>query len=346
MLRTIISMAFALVLMTSVVAAEPVSFKDKRVTILVGYAPGGGADLTARLVAPNLIKYLTGNPSVIVQNMPGAEGIKALNFFAKQVKPDGLTIYVGSANELDPVRSRSSVAVYNLNSLNFIGGNVRLQSVLEINKLAKVRLLDKSAPPVTMGTVGFPRSSAQMAAWGIGFLGWNAKWITGYKGTTEVAIALERGEVDMISGGTNQDDIPKHLANGNVDVLTVVGRPPPGLPVLPEVAAAPQLVDLLAGKIQDPTAEAAFEYWLTICSVDKWFALPPDTPKEIVEAHRQAFSKLPSDPEFKKGAEMLQLILSDNRHFEEAVDILDKTPQESVNFMASLLRKQGLEVAE
>ena len=81
----------------------------------------------------NSISYLSRDPAVAlaVFQRPGsnalatAEGIKAINYFATQVKADGLTIYVGSANEIDPVRSRSSVAQYDLKKINFIGGNVR-----------------------------------------------------------------------------------------------------------------------------------------------------------------------------------------------------------------------------
>jgi hypothetical protein len=347
MIRFMGSLTAFLLLTTGVLAADPVSFKDRRVTMIVGYAPGGGADLTGRLVAPLLTKYLPGNPTVIVQNMPGAEGIKALNYFVKQAKPDGLTIYVGSANELDPVRSRSSVAAYNPTKLNFIGGNVRFQSVILINKSAKNRLHEKGSAPVVMGTVGFPRSGAQTVAWGIEYLGWNAKWVTGYKSTPETSVALDRGEVDMIATSTNRESAIAQLRSGNFEVLSLAGTTPAGAPpLIPEFDNVPQLVDLLEGKIQDPIAKAAFEYWLTISSVDKWLTLPPDTPQEIVATYRGAFSKIAADPEFEKGAEFLELLMTDYRGFENAVKILDETPQEAVDFMASLLRKQGLDIAQ
>jgi len=278
--------------------------------------------------------------------MPGAEGIKALNYFAKQVKPDGLTIYVGSANELDPVRSRTSIAVYAPTKLNFIGGNVRFQSVILLNTAAKKRLYEKGSPPVIMGTVGFPRSGAQAVAWGIEYLGWNVKWVTGYKGTPEVSIALERGEVDMIASNTNRENVLSLLKSGKFETLTLAGTTPVGAPSIPEFQTSPQLVRQLDGKINDPIAKAALEYWLIISSVDKWLTLPPDTPKEIVATYREAFSKIVNDPEFEKGAAFLELIMTDYRSFESAVKTLDETPQEAVDFMTSLLRKQGLDIAQ
>ena len=327
-------------------SAEPVTFKDSRITIIVGYPTGGGADLTARLVAPLMSKYLPGNPTIVVQNMPGAEGVKALNHFAKQVKPDGLTLYVGSANEFDPVRSRSSAAQYDLSKLSFVGGNVRFQSVTLINKAAKNRLLDKSSSPVMMGSPGYPRSGSQTVAWGVEYLGWNVKWVTGYRGTTEIILASERGEIDMRSDSSNKDAILSQIRSGKFEVATLGGRVPSGVIVAPEYAGAPQIVEQIAGKIQDPVAKAAFDYWMTMLSIDKWLALPPDTSPEIVAAHRDALLKVSGDPDFKKGAEFLELILTDHRGFENAVNILDQTPQAAVDFMAGILRKQGLDVAQ
>lgn len=346
MVRITVSVAVSMLMAATAFAAEPITFKDRRVTIIVGYPAGGGADITARLVAPLLTKYLPGNPNIVVQNMPGAEGVKALNYFANQVKPDGLTLYVGSANEFDPVRSRSSVALYDLNKLNFVGGNARFQSLIVIRKSAKSRLFEKGSPPVTMGTMGYPRSGALTTAWGIGYLRWNARWVTGYKGTAEISLALERGEIDMTSANTNDDLILRLIRSGNFEVLTLAGTAPAGVPVLPEFVKAPQITDQMGSKIEEPIAKAAFEYWLTISSIDKWLALPADTPKEIVESYREAFLKVAKDTDLNKTGAFLDIVLTDNSNFEKAVKILNETPQEAVDFMTSLLHKQGLEVTQ
>jgi len=79
-------------------AAQDISFKDKRLMMLIGSAPGGGTDTTGRLVAPYFQKYLPGNPTVVIQNMPGAGGIAAQNHFVTQVKPDGMTMTTGASS--------------------------------------------------------------------------------------------------------------------------------------------------------------------------------------------------------------------------------------------------------
>src|SRR5262245_28160187 len=91
-------------------AQEPVSFRGKTITMVVGAQAGGGTDATGRLIAPFLGKYLPGNPAVVVENRPGADGIVALNYFVQQVKPDGLTITTGDSPQIDPIRYRAAPA--------------------------------------------------------------------------------------------------------------------------------------------------------------------------------------------------------------------------------------------
>src|SRR5262245_23957323 len=88
-------------------AQDPVTFKGKTITMIVGSSAGGGTDAAARLIAPFLAKYLPGNPAVIVQNMPGADGVVALNYFVQQVRPDGLTVTTGDSPQIEPIRYRT-----------------------------------------------------------------------------------------------------------------------------------------------------------------------------------------------------------------------------------------------
>src|SRR6185295_11800494 len=82
-------------------AAQDVSFAGKKIDMVIGSAPGGGTDLSSRLIGEFLGKYLPGRPVIIYRNIPGAQGIKALNFFATQVKADGLSFAGGSQGHFD-----------------------------------------------------------------------------------------------------------------------------------------------------------------------------------------------------------------------------------------------------
>jgi len=179
-------------------ADEPVSFKGKTVTMIIGFAAGGGTDLAGRLIAAHLGKYLPGQPNVIVQNIPGAEGMTAMNYFANQAKPDGLTLTMGSGSVADPINFRKPQAKYDPSKFLFVGGTGRGGTLTVINKGHEANLTDRSKPQVIMGSPGgAPRSGVLVTAWGIEFLGWNAKWVVGYKGTNDLFTALERGEIDM-----------------------------------------------------------------------------------------------------------------------------------------------------
>src|ERR1700751_4776159 len=98
--------AGAIVLMllggTGALAQGALSFKGKTITMLVGSEAGGGTDAAGRLIAIFLKKYLPGEPTVVVQNMPGASGMTELNYFVRRTQPDGLTVSMGSISTIDP----------------------------------------------------------------------------------------------------------------------------------------------------------------------------------------------------------------------------------------------------
>src|SRR6266446_637923 len=85
---------------------EPPSFRGRTVTIIIPSAPGGGTDASGRLIASLLASHLPGKPSLIVRNIPGAEGITGMNYFVRQVVPDGFTAAMGSTTTADPALYR------------------------------------------------------------------------------------------------------------------------------------------------------------------------------------------------------------------------------------------------
>src|SRR5204863_581083 len=102
----------------------------------------------------------------------------------------------------------------------FVGGIGRGGTVMLLRKDAEPRLHDRAAAPVIMGALGgVPRSGMQTTAWGIEYLGWNAKWVVGYRGTNDLMIALERGEIDMTSTA-NLFQLQKFLDSGRFKILS------------------------------------------------------------------------------------------------------------------------------
>jgi tripartite-type tricarboxylate transporter receptor subunit TctC len=92
-----------------VASAAEVSFKGKRINVIIGSQPGGGTDGTTRLVGRFLEKHLPGKPRMIYRNMPAGHGVKASNYFANEVKGDGLTWMGGASSYVDANNLRKKV---------------------------------------------------------------------------------------------------------------------------------------------------------------------------------------------------------------------------------------------
>jgi len=336
----------AAALLFGITTAQAQDFTGKQVTMIIGSAPGGGTDTSGRVIANFIAAHLPGKPSVIVRNIPGAQGVTALNHFVKQVAPDGMTITMGSTTQADPLFYRKPTALFDPTKFHVIGGVGRGGTVLMIRKDAEPRLYDKKQPPVIMGSLGgVPRSGMQTTAWGIAFLDWNAKWVVGYPGTNELLLALDRSEIDMTATG-NLFHIRKLLDTGKFKILAQTGSLQDGkLTSRAEFEGTPFVNDMLKDKIKNPLAQEAFQYWASITAIDKWVALPPGTPPEYVQAYRKAFAEAAKDPEFveqgKKVSEDFEPMGADDVTM--LIQSLGKTSTEAIGYSGEMLKKQGLE---
>jgi hypothetical protein len=276
-----------------------VSFQGKTISMIVGYAPGGGTDAFGRLAASFLTNVLPGSPTVVVRNVPGAEGITAMNYFVQQVAPDGLTITAAANTAADPLNYRKPQSRYDPTRFEVIGGIGRGGTAIVISKAAEKRLTDRQASPVAMGALGgVQRSGMLMTTWGIELLGWNAKWVLGYRGTNELMLALERGEIDM-TATANLFLLAKLLESGKFKILVQTGAQKNGrLVPRADFGDAPILANMVEGKIGNQLAAKAFDYWGDIVAMDKWLALPPRSPAPMLANYREAFAKMVRDPQF------------------------------------------------
>lgn len=320
---------------------------SRNLHVLVGYAAGGGTDATARLIANYYSKYLPGSPTAVVRNIPGADGVIASNFFVQQVAPDGVTTMVASSTTADPHYYRKPQSHYDPSKFGIIGGVGRGGTVLLLRSSEERRLFDKSAKPIVMGaTGGVPRSGMQAAAWGIEFLGWNARWVLGYRGTNDLIQALDRGEVDMTSTG-NMFQINKLLETGQFKIISQSGAFVDGaFTPRADFGGAPLMTKLVGDKVTEKTAARAFAYWSNMTAIDKWVALPPGAPPAILRMYREAFEKILKDPDFveqsrKISDDFLPMSAAD---VESLIMRLWETPDESIAYIGAMLKRQGLKV--
>src|SRR5262249_1264207 len=301
--RTMTPIAIALMSLLLAIGAasaqEPPSFRGKTITVIVGSPAGGGTDTSARLVTALIAKHLPGKPAMVVRNIPGAEGITSMNYFVKQVAPDGLTLIMGSTTQADPMLYRKPQAQFDPTTFSIVGGVGRGGTVLMIRTEAEARLKDKRAAPAVMGALaGVPRSGMQMTAWGVAYLNWNARWVLGYRGTNDLVVALDRGEIDMTTTA-NLFQIQKLVGTSRFSIVSQSGSLQKGRIVArPEFGGAPIFASLMEGRLRDPIMRKAFDYWASLTSLDKWLALPPKTPEPFLRAYRAAYGAAAADPEF------------------------------------------------
>jgi tripartite-type tricarboxylate transporter receptor subunit TctC len=327
-------------------AIADVSFKGKAISMVIGSETGGGTDATGRLVGPFFEKYLPGNPTIVVRNMPGAQGVTALNYIVQQTKPDGLTLITGANVQASPLTYRKANGIYDPTKFRYVGGIGRGGTVLMINKDAEKRLYDKSQPPLFYGVLDGTRASEQVSIWGIEYLGWNAKVVVGYRGTSAVMLAMERGEVDMGSTGS-AFHIKNLIDSGKFRVLGQSGTLEDGrFAGRPDFGDAPVFANVMHEKLTDPVARQAFSYWEAINAMDKWVGLAEGTPEDIVETYREAFKKTVADPDFlERGAKISEDILPMSyRDVELLVRQLASATEDAEEFIRELQRKQGIRV--
>src|SRR5262245_55400029 len=132
-------------------------YQGKTLTVIVGYAPGGGVDTTARAVTRHLGRFIPGNPAVTVQNMEGAAGIVSVNHLVRRVAPDGLTLGIpGRSWFVEGIVKRQGVA-FDPVTLSYVGSPGAVTSAAFIRTATGIRTFDElktSAKPVSFGALG------------------------------------------------------------------------------------------------------------------------------------------------------------------------------------------------
>jgi tripartite-type tricarboxylate transporter receptor subunit TctC len=328
-------------------ASAEMNFKGKTVTMIIGTRPGGGTDAVGRLLGEQLVKQLPGKPGIIFRNMPAGGGTTAMNYMAREVKPDGMTIIMASSTQADPSRFRRKASKFNPMDFGIIGGVQRGATVLMITKEGSKRLLDPKAKPVVIGAVDGTRSGIVMAMWGAKFLNWNIKWVVGYPGTPELILALQRGEIDMSSTG-NSFLIKELIKGGKHEILTQSGTLQNGkLEPREEFKENWMFPTRIRPKIQNALQKEAFDYWEGINGLDKWMALPPRASKEVLSTYRAAFNRASKTPEFiDRGRKVISpdMIAIGAKDQTAIIRQIAKTSAKALAWIDTVKKAQGLPV--
>jgi tripartite-type tricarboxylate transporter receptor subunit TctC len=200
MKRILIAIALSVFLPSAALAQY---YAGKTVTIIVGYKTGGGYDATARVLARHLPKHIPGKPTVIVQNMPGANSIIAANHVYTVAKPDGLTI--GTFNRNLPIAQLTKVdgVKFDMTKFAWIGSAASECTILAIRTDLPYKSFEdlrKSKQQIVIGATGPGANTYDFPLLLKEFLGLNLKIVTGYQSSADIMLAVERKEVDGRAG--------------------------------------------------------------------------------------------------------------------------------------------------
>jgi tripartite-type tricarboxylate transporter receptor subunit TctC len=284
-------------LFPNIVYSQAPYYQGKTITILRGGEPGGSGDMQARALIPFLKKYIPGNPTIIVENVPGAAGMKAVNQVYSTAKPDGLTIAaVGSGLASGAILGLPG-ARYDIDKLIYLGSTEHGDPYIFLSrKEAGFDSLDKlrAAPSVRIGaqTVGHAiYVSGRIFAYVLGLK--DPRMVVGFGGP-ELDVALTRGEID--ARANSADTVVRRnaeaLAKGEYNVHATLTIPKGKFH--PRFANVPD-ADSLASNEKERQLVNLFRAFM----YPRWpYVLPPGTPAATVKILRGAMASAFKDPGF------------------------------------------------
>jgi len=319
---------------THAVAAEEF-YKGKQIKIISSSATTY-ADYS-RILAKYMPRYIPGQPTIIVQIMPGASGLTAANYLYSSAPRDG-TVIAGTHGQIptEPLLNPENVH-FDANKFSWIGSVTRDTFVGYVWHTSPVQSLEEAkTKQLLVGGQAVGSMSVDMAILGRELFGLKFKIITGYTGATETKLALERGEING-HFGTVWSDVKRSnadwLRDNKIKVITQFGFKPH--PDLPDV---PLFIDLA----QTQEERQALELMLARQETAKPYFGPPDIPADRLEILRNAFDATMKDPDYLAEMASNGLISEQPMGWQEMTELvarLQQTPPIVVNRLKAAFDK-------
>jgi tripartite-type tricarboxylate transporter receptor subunit TctC len=305
----LLACSVATVLAAAATAAAQDFYAGKQINMLVGSGVGGGYDAYARLVARHYPKFIPGAPSIVVQNLPAAGSLVAMNTLANTAPRDGTTIgAVQNHIGIEPIMGSTGPvenARYDGRRMNWLGSTSKEIPVVVAWANSPIRMFqDTFSREMLVGTSGAATADSVYARLMNQILGTKFKIIEGYKGNPELSMAAERGEIMGRTGWFVSGMLASHgkqIADGEIRVLVQLSSEKhPALPDTP----------LITDFIKDPASRAQIEFSLSWLAAGRPFVAPPDVPADRVKILRDGFMKVVSSADFIEEARKMSLDVS------------------------------------
>jgi tripartite-type tricarboxylate transporter receptor subunit TctC len=275
-------------------------YRGHSISMIVGFGVGGGYDLYSRLISRFMGKYLPGNPAIIPQNMTGAGSLRAVNYLYSIAPKDGSVI--GTFSRTLVLSPLLNGADFDSRKFTWLGSVAQDVVVCFTSHASPITTWpDFLSTPSSLGGEGATAEPDIYALFMKNVFGAKVKLVSGYRGTNDIFLAIERGELDGacgISWGTIASLHPDWIRDKKINVIVQTGlRKHADLPDVP----------ILTDVIKDQEQEQMLKLILTPLAMSRPFAAPPNIPADRKQALISAFEKAVSDPQLKAEGEQMKL---------------------------------------
>jgi tripartite-type tricarboxylate transporter receptor subunit TctC len=270
-------------------------YKGKTIRVIVGGSAGGGFDIYTRAMARHMGKHIPGNPAMVVENMTGAGTLIAAKYLYGSAKPDGLSFGIfNGALILSGALGNKSID-FDMRELEYLGVPVQDSTVCALRKESGVANMDQwfaSKAAMKLGGLSPGNSTSDVARILAATLNLPVQLVEGYKGTNEIRLAADAGELHGACWAWETLKVAwsKAIPAGEVNVvLQVTAKKIADLPSVPmalDLAKGDEAKQLLKAGAIDPAA------------IVRVYVTTPRTPKDRLQVLRSAFAKTLTDPEF------------------------------------------------
>jgi tripartite-type tricarboxylate transporter receptor subunit TctC len=315
---------------------EPVAdfYRGRSITLVIGYSAGGGYDAYGRVLARHLGKHIPGNPAIVAQNMPGAGSLRSANYLYNVAPKDGTVIgHFSRGMAMEPLIGTSATQ-FDARKFTWLGSGTDEVSVCVIWHASRVKTWnDMLTIPFTVGGEGTGSDPDIFSAVVRNVFGVKLKLVSGYPGTAEVALAIERGEVDGRCGWSWSSlklTKPDWIAGKRVTLVTQLA-----LKKSPELPDVPLIFDFATTERQ----RQILKLMLSRQSMARPFAAPPDLPEDRKAALRTAFDRTMVDAEFLAEAKQRGLEVNpvSGAEIDKLVSELYSTPADIVAELRAII---------
>jgi tripartite-type tricarboxylate transporter receptor subunit TctC len=310
-------------------------YKGKTVALLLGTGPGGSYDLYARIFAEHLSRHIPGNPTIVVEHMPGAGGVTAGNHLYGPGPQDGTKILLSHAIIMSEVLDPKAGVRFQSAKFNWIGTYDAIAHTLALWHESKAKnIADLKKPGVVLGSFAKAHFTYQWPAMMKDVLGLDFKLITGYPTGQHNNLAMERGEIDGWAAswenliGTRPHWIKEKKVNLLVQFL---------LERKPQIPDVPTLLELAPADKKD-----VVEFMSASTPFGRGVVMGPNVPADRVAAIRAAFEATVKDPAFLAMAEKRQVDI-DWRGHEHTMSLVKKIVGASPELIGRVKKSIGQE---